>query len=120
VQVKPGVRREPASDLRGLVAGGVVEHEVHVELGGDIAVDRLEELQELDRAVALVQRADHLPAPEVQSGVQAGGAVPLIIVRRSLGRAGKHRQRRCGAVQCLDLALLIHAHHHSALGRVQV
>ena len=31
---------QPALDRRGLVGGGVVEDEVHVEVGGDFGVDR--------------------------------------------------------------------------------
>ena len=67
----------PASqrlDRRGLVRGAVVEDHVHVELGGDLAVEGLQELLELDRAVAGVQRADHLAGGDVQRGVEARGA----------------------------------------------
>ena len=53
MQHEPRVLREPASDRRSFVAGGVVEHHVHAQLGRDGLLDRLEELQELDRAVAL-------------------------------------------------------------------
>jgi hypothetical protein len=53
------------------VRGGVVEHEVDVELVGDLTVDRGQKLLELDRAVALVQRADHPARADVQRGVQA-------------------------------------------------
>ena len=89
---------------------------MHVEVRRDVLVDRLEELQKPIGAVALVQRADHLPVGDVQRGIEAGGAVALIVVRRSLGRAGKHRQCGRGAVECLDLALLIHAEHDGPLG----
>jgi len=34
--------------------------------------------------------------------------------------AGLERQAGLGAVQCLDLALLVHAQHHGLLGRVEV
>jgi hypothetical protein len=112
--------RQPASGFRGFVAGGVVEHEVHVELGGDVLIDRLQELQELDRAVTRVQLADHLATLNVQRGVQAGGAVPPIIVRGAFGGAGQHRQDRRGAVQRLDLRFLVDRQHDGALGRVQV
>ena len=61
MQDETRVWREPATDFGGLVAGGVVEHEVHVEVPGTF-VDRLEELQELDGAVARVEGADHLAA----------------------------------------------------------
>ena len=120
VQVKARVGGQPAPDLRGLVGRAVVEHEVHVEVLGDLLVDRLQELVELDRAVTVVQPADHLAGGEVERRVQAGGAVALVVVGRALGRAGQHRQDRLGAIQRLDLALLIHAQDDRALGRVQV
>jgi hypothetical protein len=47
-----GVLAQPALDLRGLVTGDVVQDQV---LGHGL-LDALEEREELDRAVALVQR----------------------------------------------------------------
>ena len=44
----------------------------------------------------------------------------LVVVGRALGGAGQHRQGRRGAVQRLDLALLVHREHDGSLGRVQV
>jgi hypothetical protein len=92
----------------------------HVELGGDFLVDLLKELLELDRAVAGVQRADHLAAGRVERGEHARGAMALVVVRRAGRRAGQHRQRRRAAIKRLDLGLLVHAQHRGPLGRVQV
>jgi hypothetical protein len=81
------------------VRRAVVEYEVNVELGGDVAVDGDQELLELDRAVARVQRADDLARGDVQRGVEAGGARALVIVRRalrvpgSIGRIGAVRSK---------------------------
>ena len=61
---------------------------MHIQMGGNFAVDRLQELVELDRAVTLVQAPDHLAPRQVQRGVEAGGPVALIVMRRALGRAG--------------------------------
>ncbi len=72
VQNKAGVRLQPAFDRRGLVRGGVVQDQVHVEIGGDFLLECVEELLELDSAVAGVQPADHFPGGDVQSGVEAG------------------------------------------------
>ena len=49
--------QQPALDGRGLVGGVVVEDQVDVEVVWHLGVDALEELLELDRPVALVQRA---------------------------------------------------------------
>jgi hypothetical protein len=102
------------------VRGGVVEHQVDVKLGWDLAVDGLQELLELDRAVAGVQGADDLARREVQGGVEAGGARALVVVAGALGHAGQHRQDRRAAIQRLDLGLLIDTQHDRALGRVEV
>ena len=124
VGVKCSTKRGWASsqflDRWRLVGDAVVEDHVHVELGGDFAVEGLEELLELDRAVAGVQRADHLAGRDVQRGVEARGAGAFVVVGRALRGAGQHRQDRRGPVQRLDLGLLIDTQHHGALGRVQV
>jgi hypothetical protein len=63
------VRGEPLLDRRCLVGAAVVEH--NVEVLGDFAVDRGQELLELDRSVTRVQAPDDLPAGDVQRGVEA-------------------------------------------------
>jgi hypothetical protein len=124
VGVKCSLKRGWASSqrliLRGLVGRGVVEDQVDIELGGDLLVECLQELLELDRAVAGVEFADHLARDDVLRRVQAGGPVPLVVVGRALWRAGKHRQDRPGAIQRLDLGLLVDRQDHRPLGRVQV
>ena len=61
MQEEAGVRGQPALDGRRLVGGAVVEHDVDGQLGRDLAVDRLQELLELDRAVTAMQRPMTLP-----------------------------------------------------------
>ena len=67
-----------------------------------------------------VQFADHGAVGDVERGEQAGDAVADVVVGASLGHARHHRQDRLGAVQGLDLGLLVDAEHHRALGRVVV
>jgi hypothetical protein len=52
VQDKARMGEQPALDQRGLVRGGVVDHQVDRQAGGDLAVEGLQEALELDRAVA--------------------------------------------------------------------
>jgi hypothetical protein len=61
VKVKARMRSKPALHGLGLVGGVVVEDQVDVELGRDLLVDPLQELLELDRAVAGMQGAVTLP-----------------------------------------------------------
>ncbi len=58
------------------------------EIGGNLAVDGLQELVELDRAMTLVQSTDHLAACEIQGGIEAGGPVPFVVMGRPLRSAG--------------------------------
>ena len=58
-------------------------------------------------AVAAVQLADDGAVGDVEGGEQAGDAVADVVVGAALGHAGHHRQHRLGAVQGLDLALLV-------------
>ena len=44
----------------------------------------------------------------------------LVVVGGALGQPGLHRQDRLGAVQRLDLRLLVDAQHDGPLGRVQI
>lgn len=44
VQNEPRVGEQPALDDGGLVRGGVIEHEVHLKLGRDLPLPRLQEL----------------------------------------------------------------------------
>jgi hypothetical protein len=57
---------------------------------------------------------------DVEGGEQAGDAVPLVVMGAALRHAGHHRQDRLGAVQRLDLGLLVHAQHDRGVWRVQV
>jgi hypothetical protein len=76
---------------------------VHVEIVGHLAIDRLQELLELDRAVTAVQLADDLAGGEITRGIEARGAVALVVMCGALRDAGQHRQRRCGPVERVDL-----------------
>ena len=98
----------------------VVHDEVDVEVGRHVALDRVEELAELLRAVAGHAFADDRSGLHVERGEQRGRAVPLVVVGAPLGLAGPHRQQRLGAVQRLDLAFLVDAEHHGALRRVEI
>ena len=86
----------------------------------DFAVKGLQEFLELDRPVPGVQRADDLASGQVQRGVQAGGAGTDVVVAGPGRGARQHRQHRGGAIECLDLRLLVHAQHHRPFRRVEI
>ena len=120
VHLKARVRLKPAADRGALVGAVVVADQVHVELLGHLAVDLLQELLELDRAVAPVQRADHGPVGGIERGEQARGPVAQVVMGALLSDPGHHRKRRLRTRECLHLAVLVDAQHDRGLGRVQV
>jgi len=108
VQGDPGVLGEPGVDLGVFVGVVVVQYDVQLPArvgGGDL----LEEVEELGLAVPVVALVGHLAGSDLECGEQGGGAVALVVVSRSLRQAFSKRQDRCGAVQRLDLGLLVHA-----------
>jgi hypothetical protein len=70
--------------------------------------------------VPVLAAAGHLPGGDVQRREQGGGAVPDVVVRAALDQVWLGRQDGRGAVQGLDLGLLVHAQHDRVLGWVQV
>jgi hypothetical protein len=54
MQNEAGVCEQPALNHGRLVGRGAIEDHVHLEFGGDFTVEGLEELLELDRAMASV------------------------------------------------------------------
>src|SRR5437870_6642185 len=66
VEHKARVADEPALDRWRLVGGVIVEDQMQLEPGRRLALELVEELLELERAVAGVQAADHLPAREIK------------------------------------------------------
>ncbi len=64
--------------------------------------------------------ADDEAALHIERGKQRGRAVALVVVGHGAGAALLHRQARLGAVERLDLALLIDAQHQRLVRRVQI
>ena len=114
VDVPAGALGEPVADEPGLVAAGIVDDEMDVEIGRHVALDGVEEAAELPGAMAGEALADDLADLHVERGEQRERAMPLVVVGAALGLAGPHRQERLGAVERLDLALLVDARRTTA------
>ena len=71
-------------------------------------------------AVPFGEVRDHVARRDVECGVEVGDTVAAIVVRAPLGHAGHERQHQGGAIQRLDLGLLVHAQHDRRIGWVQV
>ena len=124
VQVILRMAFEPALHRRRLVRDVVVQHDVHARagrLGGaEHVINGLEELDELLMSVTPMALADHHAGLDHEGREQAAGAVPVIVVRATLGRARPHGQEWLRAIQGLHLALLIDAQDHRVLRRAHV
>ena len=64
--------------------------------------------------------ADDRAVEHVERGEQRGRAVAFVVVRHRPGATFLHRQPRLGAVEGLDLALLIDREDHGVGGRIDV
>ena len=123
MHVDPWVRREPLANLESLVGGVVIHHQMQFGAGAIIGIDLrdvLEETQELLVAMAWLGEPGDLAGCDFQRREQRGGAVSDVVMGAPLGRTGFHRQRRLGAVQCLNLGLLVHTQHDCVLRRRQI
>jgi hypothetical protein len=103
-----------------LVRGVVVEDGVDLLPAGTARLDGVEEADELLVAVPLHVAADDGAVEHVQRGEQRGGAVPLVVVGHRAGAALLHRQAGLGAVERLDLALLVDREHDGVRRRVDI
>ena len=69
-------------------------------------------------AVTLQAAADDLAFQDIEGGEQRSRDMALVVVGHGAGTALLHRQSRLGALQSLDLRLLIDAQHLGAGARI--
>lgn len=98
---------EPRFDLGCLVGGVVVHDDMDSEPRRDLSVDLFEELQELDRPMALIAFADDKPRGDIECGKKRDFTMSHVAVRATFRYARHHRQDRLLAIECLYLTLLI-------------
>src|SRR5213594_2562938 len=94
------------------------DHELDV--GMSLAIDLLEKTDELLMAVTSHAVADHLAVKHAERGEEGGRSVALVVVGSGPQPALLHRQTRLGAVESLNLALLVRAQHQGLVGRIQI
>ena len=97
------------------MGGVVVEDQVKVEIGRRLLVDLLEEGAGIPAGDGAGTVADDRAGEHVERREQRGGAVTLVVVGDRLP-GPFHRQPRAGAVERLDLALLVDRQHHALSG----
>ena len=70
--------------------------------------------------MALGDPPDYLTVQDVEGRIQARCAMPFVIVSVALDLTRPQLQFGLGAIQSLDLRLLVNRQHQSVIGRVQV
>jgi hypothetical protein len=74
-----------------------------------LAVDGIQKANEFPVPVALHAAADDLGFKDIEGGQLGGGAVAFIVMGHRGAAAFFHRQPGLGAIEGLDLALLVEA-----------
>jgi hypothetical protein len=111
VQLEARVLGEPGLHRLGLVSGVVVDDQVQVQMLARGGVDGLQEADELLGPMPRLALPDHRAGLDLERGEQRGRAMTLVVVRHCRRPPLLQRQAGLGAVQRLDLALLINAQH---------
>ena len=111
---------EPGTHLGVLGGGIIVEDGVDQLAGRHGGLDPIEKADELLVAVPCHALADHGAVEDIERGEQRGGAVALVVVRHRSGATRLHGQSRLGAIESLDLALLVDREDDGVGGRVDI
>ena len=85
MQLEPWVLGQPCRHVGVVVGRVVVEDEMNSQTFGDLATDRLQELQKLEVPVASQALADHQAGQDVQRGEKRRYAVAGWCLRDALG-----------------------------------
>ena len=103
VHVEARTLREPTPDRRRLVGCVVIHHEMDIEMLGDLLVDRVQELLELERSMASMTFADHFSGRDVECSEQGRCSVPNIVVGLAFRIPRSHGEKRLCSIESLDL-----------------
>jgi hypothetical protein len=88
----------PVADQRRLVGGVIVHDEMDVEFARHRGLDLIQELAELDGAMATVALADNLAGGDVEGSEQRGRAMANVVVaapRRICDFSSTHNTMAC-------------------------
>ena len=111
---------QPGFDLRVLVSGVVVDHGFDRLAIRNLLFDGVEEADELLVPVALHAAPDHRPVQHVERCKQSRRPMPYVIVRHGRAAAGPEWQSSLGAIERLDLALLVDGQHNGLSRRREI
>lgn len=111
---------EPGADLVLFVRSVIVEDHMDCLVRRHLALDAVEEADELLMAVALHVLRDSRAVQHVEGSEERRCAVPLVVVCHRAGAALLHWQAGLGSVEGLDLRLLVDRQHHGMGQRIDI
>jgi hypothetical protein len=111
---------QPRHNVGMFVRGVIVGNGMDDFAGGDGAFHGVEELDEFLVSMLWHAASDHGPVENIEGGKQCRRAVTLVIMGHGPTLAGFERQARLGAIESLDLALLVDRQDDGMSGRVHV
>ena len=111
---------EPPAHFRVLVGGVVVEDDVDELASWHLSLDGIEEADELLMPVTLHVAGDNRAVEHVEGSEEGRRAMPFVVVGYGAGAALLHGQAGLGAVERLDLALLVNRQHDGMGGRIDI
>lgn len=120
VQMEAGMTSYPPAYGGVLVCRVIVQDQMQIESGRRLRLDLLEEPEKLLVSMAWQAVTDDRSVQHAQRCEERRRAVAFVVVRHRAATAFLHREARLGAVQGLDLALLVYAQDEGMFGRVQV
>lgn len=120
MQVEPRVPPKPGCHARVLVGPIVVYNQMQIEFGPRRCVDLLEEPDEFLVSMPRHAVADDFPIEHAQGREQGGRAVAFVVVRHGATAAPLQRKAWLGAVEGLDLALLVDAQDQGLVRGIEV
>ncbi len=111
---------KPGRYLLGLVYLQVVEHNVDILAVGYLALEVLEEVQELDSGVPVIDLTHDFTGVHQQRSEQSLGSVAAVLELAALGGADLHRLGLTHGLFCLYTGLLVDGDHDRIVWWVQV
>lgn len=120
VNVEAGMLRKPRLDLGMLVRAEVVGDQMQIKIRRGLLINEPQELQPFLMSMPFHAGPDQLAAGHLHRREQRRRAMPPVVVRHRPATTLLERQARLGAIQGLNLALLVHTEHDGVLGRKQV
>lgn len=96
------------------MTGGIVEHQMHIEIIWNRRLDLVRKGAELFATVPSLAGAAHAAGHHIQGCKQVGGAIASVITASALNLAWAHRQNR-SCLRRLDLRFFVHSMHQRAI-----